>query len=95
MGLGVTGIVGKQSGILHVVSPYAVYPANAMTVNPPLFENGESVFSGLPAGDYIARWYETMDGSIVAESKLHVTTSVTLAVPAFRDQLAGVILPAK
>jgi hypothetical protein len=94
-GIEVTGIVGKRSAILHVVSPHAVYPANAMTVNPPLCEKGEIAFSGLPAGNYVVRWYETMAGSLVAESKFHVSTRTTLAVPAFRDQLAGVILPAE
>lgn len=95
MGIEVTGIVGRNSAILHVVSPYAVYPANALTVNPPLCENGKVTFSGLPEGDYIVRWYETMTGSLVAEEPLSVSTRATLTVPAFRDQMAAVVLPAQ
>jgi hypothetical protein len=88
-----TGIVGKRSALLHVVSPWAVYPANAKVVNPPLVTDGAVSFSGLPAGDYKVRWYNTMDGSLVAESALQVGDAAVLKVPPFRDDLAAVILP--
>lgn len=89
-----TVLVGKNAAILHVVSPYTVYPANAKTVNPPLVESAVVSFSGLPDGKYVVRWYNTMDGSLVAELPAKVRGAAKLPVPAFRDQLAAVVLPA-
>lgn len=90
-----TGIVGKNRAILHLVSPYAVYPANARVVNPPLVENAALSFGGLSDGAYSVRWYDTMDGHLVAQQSLEVSGAVKLIAPAFRDQLAAVILPAE
>jgi hypothetical protein len=85
-----TGIHTNNAALLHLVSPCAVFPANALMVNPPLVNDAVVTMPGLDDGNYRVRWYDTMDGRLVAEQQAASRGGkLTLRAPAFRDELAA------
>lgn len=89
--------VGLRSGnkaVLYVCSPWVVFPAGAHRYNPPLQTGAKVTLTGWPAGRFQVRWYDPTTGAVVGTAEgVTVDGAVTLALPDFRDDLAGIVTP--
>jgi hypothetical protein len=88
------GLRGARESLVYVVAPGASFPAGA-TNNNLLVLKGQSVtLTNWSRGIYIADWYNPSTGVRVGRTQSTATNSVlTLPLPDFAEDLAGVIYP--
>ena len=86
------GLRGPKAAVVYVCSPVVVYPAGASIFNPPLMSGQPVKVAAWPAGHFVAEWFDPCTGKTVGKTEAS-TEDATLAlpVPAFREDLAGVI----
>ncbi|MFA5257372.1 MAG: DUF5060 domain-containing protein [Opitutales bacterium] len=87
----ILGLLGPDRAVIYIVSPDAVYPANALTYNPPPVKGAKLRFAGLKGGEYSVRWFDTATGDLVADCRASVDGEATLDVPDFNDDLVAVV----
>jgi len=86
------GLHGPHEALLYVTAPGVSYPAGATNAALPWQQSQTITLTNWPAGTFYAEWCDPASGTNVA--KLQSTTTnnaLTLALPAFREDLAGVI----
>lgn len=81
-----------KTAVLYVISPYTVYPANALRYHPPVQEGLTVEVVGWTGGPAVVEWFAPRDGRLLAETTA-VPDQQTLRVPlpAFRDDLVGIL----
>ena len=88
------GLRGAHESLLYVVAPGVSFPASATNVSLPL-QAGQSVtLTNWPAGSYYAEWYDPALASRVGCTQATTTNnSLNLPLPAFSEDLAGIVYP--
>ncbi|MFO1475434.1 MAG: DUF5060 domain-containing protein [Verrucomicrobiota bacterium] len=89
------GLRGTNTAVVYLYSPWIVFPAGALRFNPPV-QTGQSItLLHWPAGAYEVRWFDpssaTAMGTARAESR---DGKLRLPLPAYREDLAGMVVPA-
>ena len=88
------GLRGQHESLLYVVAPGASFPGSATNTLLPLQQGQTIVLTNWPAGTFFAEWYDPLAGSLIATSRAVATNStLTLELPDFREDLAGVVYP--
>jgi len=91
------GAVGLRRGdraLLYVCSPAVVFPAGAHRYNPPLLEHATVTLRDWPAGRFRVQWTDPVTGEATGMTEGTSTGGVlALPLPAFRDDLAGIVTP--
>ena len=93
------GAVGLRTGakaVLYVYSPWVAWPAGAYRFNPAL-QTGQSLRrGGWPAGRVTATWFDPGTGTPIGSTEGAVRDGLlTLPLPDFGDDLAGIVTPAQ
>jgi hypothetical protein len=92
------GAVGLRRGakaVLYVCSPWTTWPAGAFRFSPALQTNQSLRLTGWPAGRFIATWFDPSTGARVGTTEGAARDDLlTLPLPAFGDDLAGIVSPA-
>jgi hypothetical protein len=92
------GAVGLRQGakaVLYVCSPWTTWPAGAYRFNPPLQTNQFLKLADWPAGRFTATWFDPSTGARIGTTEgVARDDLLTLPLPAFGDDLAGIVSPA-
>lgn len=89
------GLRQAQKAVVYVCSPWTVYPAGAFRFNPPLQTDQVLRLVDWPAGRFDAQWFDPNTGSLIGTTAgVAAGNTLTLPLPAFRDDLAGIVIPA-
>jgi hypothetical protein len=88
------GLRNGEKAVLYVCSPWVVFPAGAHRFNPPLLTSPTVTLTDWPAGRFQVQWFDPRTG-VAAGTAEGVTSdhSLTLPLPGFRDDLAGIVTP--
>jgi hypothetical protein len=88
------GLRGSHESLLYVVAPGAAFPASATNSALPLQQGQTVVMTNWPPGGFYAEWYDPATGARVGSSQAATTnTLLTLGLPDFREDLAGIVYP--
>jgi hypothetical protein len=90
--------VGLRNGakaVLYVCSPWVVFPAGAHRYNPPLQTGAKVTLTDWPAGRFQVQWFDPKAGAAAGTAEgVAADGALTLVLPGFRDDLAGIVTPA-
>ena len=89
--------VGLRQGnkaVLHLTSPFIVWPAGALRFNPPV-QKGETVtLTDWPAGGYSVQWFDPSTATMLTTTQATATGgTLTLILPDFAEDLAAIVEP--
>jgi hypothetical protein len=88
------GLRNADQAVLYVYSQWVVFPAGALRYNPPLLTDQSMKLADWPAGRFSARWFNPRTGMQVGTSEgTTQDTTLTLPIPDFGDDLAGIVAP--
>ena len=88
------GLRNKQKAVLYVYSPWVIFPAGAHRYNPPLLTGQSLQLTNWPAGQFIVQWFNPCTGKAIGTTEAATDGAIlTLALPAFRDDLAAIVTP--
>lgn len=88
------GLRGAHETLVYVVAPWLLFPSSATNATLPLQQNQTVTLTHWPAGDFIAEWYAPTNGSFINLNQAAATNSLlTLTLPDFTEDLAGIIYP--
>ncbi len=88
------GLRQDRRALLYVVSPRASYPANATNEVLEPWRGGALKLTGLPAGNYRARWFDPPTGEPRGETRgASDGQRLALPLPDFSEDLAGRLEP--
>jgi hypothetical protein len=86
------GLRGPRESLLYVVAPGASFPGGATNATLPLQQGRTVTLANWPAGRFFAEWYDPATGALVGYSQAGPTNGdLTLPLPDFRDDLAGIV----
>jgi hypothetical protein len=90
----VIGLRGPHESLLYVVSPNAAFPAGATSLTLPL-QHGQTVtMTNWPSGKFFAEWYDPASAAFIGITEAATTNdSLTLSLPDFSQDLAGIVYP--
>ncbi len=92
---GSIGLRGNHESLMYVLAPGNAFPANATNSVLPLQQAGYLQLTNWPAGKFYAEWYDPPTGTNVARTSSTTTNGVlTLPLPDYREDLAGIVYPA-
>lgn len=93
-GVGLHNAAEKKAA-LYLYSPYVAYPAGALRYRPPVFDPKSISLKNWPAGKFNARWFDPTTGKESAQTNgVSAGGVLTLPLPPFSDDLAGIVTPA-
>lgn len=88
------GLRGARESLLYVVAPGTAFPAAATNPSLPLQSGLSVTLTNWPAGDHYAEWYDPATATLIGYSQGRTTNQgLTLSLPAFTTDLAGVLYP--
>jgi hypothetical protein len=88
------GLRGPRESLLYVVAPGVSFPASATDAVLPLQQGKSVTLTNWPAGKFHAEWYDPATGAPAGFSQATTTNgSLTLPLPDFREDLAGIVYP--
>ena len=88
------GLRGKHESLLYVVAVGASFPGGGTNAVLPLWQGDSVVLTNWPAGTFAVEWFYPATGTRVAQASATTTNgNLTLALPDFREDLAGVLRP--
>ena len=89
------GLRNGANAVLYVCSPWVVFPASAHRYNPPLQTSAKVTLANWPAGRFQVQWFDPKTGAAAGTAEgVTVDGALTLVLPGFRDDLAGIVTPA-
>jgi hypothetical protein len=81
-----------KTAVLYVISPYAVYPANALRYHPPVQQGLTVQVPGWGGGPAVAEWFDPRDGRQIGETTAVLDNQILrVPLPDFRDDLVGIL----
>jgi Domain of unknown function (DUF5060) len=88
------GLSGPQQSLIYLVATNAIWPAGATNASLPLQLGQTVTLTHWPAGEFYARWYDPATASFIGYSEAMATNgSLTLSLPGYSEDLAGIIYP--
>ena len=88
------GLRGQRESLLYVVAPGVSFPSSATNATLPVQQGQAVTLTNWPGGSYFAEWYDPTTGSALGTSQSTATNgSLTLALPDFQEDLAGLVYP--
>src|SRR5206468_1732554 len=88
------GLQGERESLLYVIAPGASFPAGATNVTLPLQQGKPVTLTNWSAGTFLAQWFVPATGQRLGDTQATTTNGIlTLALPDFREDLAGVVYP--
>ena len=89
------GLRGPRESLLYVVAPWVSFSGNSTNAVLPLQQGQTITLTNWPAGKYFAEWYDPATAAVVGYSQGTTSNNwLTLALPDFREDLAGIVYPA-
>jgi hypothetical protein len=83
-------------GIVHVTSPWMVFPAGALGFRGPEQTGRTVTLTDWPEGRFRAQWFDPQTGREVAVTEATAAGGrLAVPLPAFDDDLAGIVAPAE
>jgi len=90
----VNGLQSDHESLLYMVAPGAAFPAGATNAILPLQQQKSVTLTNWPAGAFLAQWFDPATGQRLSDTQATTTNgNLTLALPDFREDLAGVVYP--
>lgn len=88
------GLRGPHESLLYVVAPWVSFSGSSTNAVLPL-QHGQSVtLTNWPPGKFLADWYDPLTGTNAGHTQAVTTNgSLTLQLPDFSEDLAGVVHP--
>jgi hypothetical protein len=88
------GLRSEQKAVLYVYSPWVIFPAGAHRYNPPLLTGQSLQLTNWPAGKFNVQWFNPSTGKAIGTTEVATDGDIlTLPLPAFRDDLAAIVIP--
>ena len=88
------GLQGDRESLVYVLAPGGVFPAGATNATLPLQQNKAVTLTNWPAGTFLAQWFDPATGQRLGDTQSTTTNRIlTLPLPDFREDLAGVVHP--
>ncbi len=88
------GLRGPHESLLYVVAPNASFSGSSTNAVLPLQQSQTVVLTNWPAGMFCAEWYDPATAATAGYSQATTTNgSLTLTLPDFREDLAGIVYP--
>ncbi len=88
------GLRNADKAVLYVYSPCVVFPAGALSNNPPLRTGQTVTLADWPAGKFNVQWFNPSTGKAIGTTEVATDGAIlTLPLPAFRDDLAAIVTP--
>lgn len=88
------GIRGAHESLIYLVPADAAWPTGGTNASLPLQHNQSVTLTNWPSGTYFAEWYNPTNGLLVGTSQATaVNNGLTLPLPDFTEDLAGIIYP--
>jgi len=76
------------------VAPGTAFPGSATNAALPLQQGQTITLTNWPAGDYLAEWYDPSTANLAGHSRATAANgALTLALPNFQADLAGIVHP--
>ena len=84
----------RQRAAVYVYSPWIAYPAGAYHYQPPLVESEHFALPNWPAGKSRVEFFDAETGALLAhEEAMSADGTLTIKLPAFREDLAVIVSP--
>ena len=88
------GLQGPRESLLYVIAPGVAFSGIDTNPVPPLQHGQTLTLSNWPSGRFWAEWYDPATASPVGTNQATTTNgSLTLSLPDFREDLAGIVYP--
>jgi len=88
------GLHGERESLLYVVAPGASFPAGATNATLPLQQAKSVTLTNWPVGSFLAQWFVPATAQRLGDTQGTATNGIlTLLLPDFREDLAGVVYP--
>jgi hypothetical protein len=88
------GLRGPHESLLYVVSPDAAFPAGGTNATLPLQHGQMVILTNWPAGNFFAEWYDPASAAFIGMMEaVTANGSLTLLLPDFSEDLAGIVYP--
>jgi len=88
------GLRGAHESLLYVVAPGVSFPASATNASLPQQAGQSVLLTNWPAGNYYAEWYDPGTAARVGCTQASTTNNgLNLPLPAFSEDLAGIVYP--
>jgi hypothetical protein len=88
------GLRGAHESLLYVVAPGVSFPASATNASLPQQAGQSVLLTNWPAGNYYAEWYDPGTAARVGCTQAATTNNgLNLPLPAFSEDLAGIVYP--
>jgi hypothetical protein len=89
------GLRSENKGVIYAWSPWIAFPAGAHRFNPPELKGALATASGWADGNYRVRWFDAKSGAQIGSGTVAARGGqLQLALPAFREDVVGVFMPA-
>jgi hypothetical protein len=89
-----TGLQSDHESLLYMVAPGAAFPAGATNATLLLQQQKSVTLTNWPAGAFLAQWFDPVTGQRLSDTQSSTTNgNLTLPLPDFREDLAGVVYP--
>jgi hypothetical protein len=88
------GLQGPRESLLYVMAPGVSFSGADTNGALPLQQGQTVILTNWPAGSFYAEWYDPATGTNAGYSQATATNgSLTLLLPDFREDLAGIVYP--
>ena len=88
------GLRGPRESLLYVVAPGASFSGSSTNSVLPLQQGQTVILTNWPAGKFCAEWYDPATAATAGYGQATTTNgSLTLPLPDFREDLAGIVYP--
>jgi hypothetical protein len=88
------GLRGPHESLLYVVAPWASFSGSSTNMVLPVQHGQNLILTNWPSGRFIADWYDPLTGTNAGSTQAFTSNgSLTLPLPGFSEDLAGVVHP--
>ncbi len=88
------GLRGPHESLLYVIAPGAAFSGSSTDASLPLQQGQTVVLTNWPAGRFHAEWYDPATGAAAGYTQASTANGgLTLPLPDFREDLAGIVYP--
>src|SRR5207249_9180476 len=88
------GLHGERESLLYVIAPGAPFPAGATNATLPLQQAKSVTLTNWPVGSFLAQWFVPTTAQRLGDTQGTATNGIlTLLLPDFREDLAGIVYP--
>lgn len=88
------GLQGPRESLLYVIAPGAAFSGSSTNAILPLQQGQAVILTNWPAGCFYAEWYDPATATPVGTGRAITTNGIlTLPLPDFREDLAGIVYP--